>query len=230
MREWSLALNDPHLHYKQTMSRRSSRKVTSLPSYAEIDQNIDILSAAKVEETTPKKGRKVVIEEQIEATQSIKAAASKLTTPTRKSKTDKVDDFVVEAVGTDVKVKKSPAKRKINSEEPKPCSKDAAGAEPTEVISPKKTKAKRKFEIEGEIEQESDDKKLKKKAKQIVEEEKEVEEADTKKIKKRKTKEEKEAEAMPLAARTSIQTLKRAMYIGAHVSGAGGKYSFNLET
>ncbi|TPX15404.1 uncharacterized protein E0L32_004384 [Thyridium curvatum] len=39
--------------------------------------------------------------------------------------------------------------------------------------------------------------------------------------KKRKTK-VKEEDAMPLAARTAIGSLKRAMYIGAHVSGAGG--------
>lgn len=41
--------------------------------------------------------------------------------------------------------------------------------------------------------------------------------------KKRKTKKEKEDEAMPLAKRTVVSTLKRPMYIGAHVSGAGGK-------
>ncbi|ROW10848.1 hypothetical protein VPNG_05344 [Cytospora leucostoma] len=40
--------------------------------------------------------------------------------------------------------------------------------------------------------------------------------------KKRKTKKEKEDEAMPLAQRTVVSSLKRAMYIGAHVSGAGG--------
>lgn len=40
--------------------------------------------------------------------------------------------------------------------------------------------------------------------------------------KKRKTKAEKEEENMPLAARTVISSMKRAMYIGAHVSGAGG--------
>lgn len=40
--------------------------------------------------------------------------------------------------------------------------------------------------------------------------------------KKRKTKAEKEDEKMPLAARTVISSMKRAMYIGAHVSGAGG--------
>lgn len=43
--------------------------------------------------------------------------------------------------------------------------------------------------------------------------------------KKRKTKEEKEAEAMPIAARTVIATLKHAMHIGAHVSGAGGLFA-----
>ena len=40
--------------------------------------------------------------------------------------------------------------------------------------------------------------------------------------KKRKTASKKDEDAMPLAARTAIASLKRAMYIGAHVSGAGG--------
>lgn len=56
--------------------------------------------------------------------------------------------------------------------------------------------------------------------------EEESEHAGEKKVtKKRKTKEEKEAEAMPLAARTAIGALKKAMYIGAHVSGAGGLFT-----
>jgi len=46
--------------------------------------------------------------------------------------------------------------------------------------------------------------------------------------KKRKTKKDKEAEAMPLAQRTTVSSLKRAMYIGAHVSGAGGEYHMFL--
>jgi AP endonuclease-1 len=46
--------------------------------------------------------------------------------------------------------------------------------------------------------------------------------ADDKATKKRKTKQEKEAEAMPLAARTVIGSMKKAMHIGAHVSAAGG--------
>lgn len=40
--------------------------------------------------------------------------------------------------------------------------------------------------------------------------------------KKRKTKEDKDREMLPLAARTAVDSLPKAMYIGAHVSGAGG--------
>ncbi|POR35366.1 DNA-(Apurinic or apyrimidinic site) lyase 1 [Tolypocladium paradoxum] len=40
--------------------------------------------------------------------------------------------------------------------------------------------------------------------------------------KKRKTRAAKEAETMPLAERTAVSSLKKAMYIGAHVSAAGG--------
>lgn len=43
-------------------------------------------------------------------------------------------------------------------------------------------------------------------------------------IKKRKTKEDKNAETMPLAGRTLVSTLKKAVHIGAHVSAAGGRY------
>lgn len=41
--------------------------------------------------------------------------------------------------------------------------------------------------------------------------------------KKRKTAKVKEEDAMPLAERTAVSSLGKAMYIGAHVSGAGGK-------
>lgn len=51
----------------------------------------------------------------------------------------------------------------------------------------------------------------------------EEDEEDKPKPKKRKTKKEKEDEAMPLAERTVVSSLKKAMYIGAHVSGAGGE-------
>ncbi|ROV91282.1 hypothetical protein VSDG_07779 [Cytospora chrysosperma] len=50
----------------------------------------------------------------------------------------------------------------------------------------------------------------------------EEDEEDKPRPKKRKTKKEQEDEAMPLAERTVVSSLKKAMYIGAHVSGAGG--------
>ncbi|KAK3310554.1 xylose isomerase-like protein [Chaetomium strumarium] len=40
--------------------------------------------------------------------------------------------------------------------------------------------------------------------------------------KKRKTAKKETDDSMPLAARTAVASLKRAMYLGAHVSGAGG--------
>ena len=44
--------------------------------------------------------------------------------------------------------------------------------------------------------------------------------------KKRKTKgKDKDEDAMPLAERTAIAALKKPMYIGAHVSAAGGRIS-----
>ncbi|KAJ3495136.1 hypothetical protein NLG97_g3608 [Lecanicillium saksenae] len=42
--------------------------------------------------------------------------------------------------------------------------------------------------------------------------------------KKRKTGKTKEEDAMPLSDRTAVSSLKKAMYIGAHVSAAGGRF------
>lgn len=53
-------------------------------------------------------------------------------------------------------------------------------------------------------------------------EEEEGEGDEAKPSKKRKTKEEKAAEAMPAAERTVVGTLRKPMYIGAHVSAAKG--------
>lgn len=96
--------------------------------------------------------------------------------------------------------------------------------------STKSARAARKKEIKYEEEPESDEEPKPatskgKKRKVKVEEEVKVEngeedEGGDKKIKrKRKTKEEKEAEAMPLAART----VGHKLFIGAHVSSAGGR-------
>jgi len=73
------------------------------------------------------------------------------------------------------------------------------------------------FAEEGEVP------KQKTPAKRKAKTEDSTEDADRIVPKKRKTKEEKEAETMPLATRTMVGALKKAMHIGAHVSGAGGK-------
>jgi hypothetical protein len=192
------------------MSRRSIRKTSSPLSYAD-DEKFDI--AVEIEEITPRNG----------TTQSIRILPRKQIT---QSKTEKTANSVAEPTGTDIRDKKSSSKGKINSEQSRSNEEDATDAELTNSISPKKAKAKRKIEAEEQIEQESSEKKIKKEGKRKAEKDETIEEdAVTKKVKrKRKTKEEKEAETMPLAARTSIQTLKRPIYIGAHISAAGGKY------
>ncbi|KAL3419079.1 apurinic endonuclease [Phlyctema vagabunda] len=96
------------------------------------------------------------------------------------------------AVKEDLVTQSSLPERKISS---------VKGKAATEKIKPQ-AKVKRKTkDTEDDIEENIEDKKV---------------------VKKRKTKEEKEAEAMPLAERTLVGTLKKAMHIGAHVSGAGG--------
>lgn len=63
-------------------------------------------------------------------------------------------------------------------------------------------------------------------AKAVVEEQQETETAvvkDEAKSKKRKTTKDKAEDAVPLAERTVISSLKKSMYIGAHVSSAGGR-------
>jgi AP endonuclease-1 len=188
------------------MSRRSSRKVASLPSYTEVDENIEQVATIELQESSPRKRRKVVVEEQVEVT------ARAITTTKRKADSKKqintaetIGHSISEVAETVVKSKASPKRRKIKTEELETSiTVEAQAVDDTIVV--KKVKGKRKVKVEEEAEEEL------------------REDEDTKKVKKkRKTKEEKEAEAMPLAGRTSVQTLKRAMYIGAHVSGAGGK-------
>lgn len=84
--------------------------------------------------------------------------------------------------------------------------KDTNGAtKPTKAQkpTPKKSAPKRKAESEND--------------------EEEPEKAPKAVPKKRKTAKTKEEDTMPLAERTAISSLGRAMYIGAHVSAAGGK-------
>lgn len=51
-----------------------------------------------------------------------------------------------------------------------------------------------------------------------------IEAAPAKPAKKRKTTKAKDEDAMPLADRTAVSSLKKGMYIGAHVSAAGGTF------
>ncbi|KFY29172.1 hypothetical protein V493_02508, partial [Pseudogymnoascus sp. VKM F-4281 (FW-2241)] len=84
-----------------------------------------------------------------------------------------------------------------------------------------KATAKRKIDREAEISP-PPKRRIKAEEKEEDEEEKIVEKPAKKPAKKRKTKEEAENEAMPVAARTAVETLKRKMYFGAHISAAGG--------
>lgn len=63
------------------------------------------------------------------------------------------------------------------------------------------------------------------KRKAVAEDDDEVVKAekDIKPVKKTRTAKTKIEDIMPLAKRTAVSSLKQAMYIGAHVSGAGGK-------
>jgi AP endonuclease-1 len=147
------------------------------------------------------------------------APANTVATPKKGRKVVKIDETEV--------VAKSPAKsmkKKVeaeaeyvenNTEQTKVPStikinkvKAKALLEGNKAPKPKKAAAKRKAKAEDDEHEDGDEDAGKKKA-----------------TKKRKTKEEKEAENMPLAARTSIGALKKAMHIGAHVSGAGGTFS-----
>jgi len=179
------------------MSRGSSRKVNNLASYTEIDEIPKQAAEEKVNKRSPnKKASRTNNEEQVDiVTESV-------TSEVHIKQSDRVGtiDLAVGAV-TVVSVEKSPKKRK--SIEVDANESDLKKPMPTDSVeSPKRAKTKRKAEIDENPDQEHNSKNIKRK---------------------RKTKEEKETEAMPLAARTPIQSLKRAIYIGAHVSGAGGK-------
>lgn len=105
------------------------------------------------------------------------------------------------------KLKKAPAKRMIKAE-------DEVEDEKKPIAKTKKAPAKRKVKEEDEDEDEGDEKAHAVAAPKVV--------------KKRRTTTKKEDDATPLAERTDVPLLKKAMYIGAHVSAAGGKGLFLL--
>ena len=133
-----------------------------------------------------------------------------------------------------------PTAPQIDSDTPKATKRKRAVKVEEEEIdvgepSPKKARRKKATEAEADekiVESEISPRKVKRKTKVKEEEEEgeadeEVQKGDSgqKKIqRKRKTKEEKELEAMPLAARTD----GLRMLIGAHVSGAKGRFLFSM--
>lgn len=89
--------------------------------------------------------------------------------------------------------------------------------------TPKKNNLKTPIKAEEGASEAAATPKSKKRKVKTEEEDGEAEAQETPKVKKpRKTKEQKEEEMVPIASRTAISTLKRKIYIGAHVSAAGG--------
>lgn len=132
----------------------------------------------------------------------------------------KVEEKVVEKVSTAAaKGKKAVAK---------PTTRTKTKAEPAAPASVSKKKSappqKRKAVEESEDQENEEDK-------QECDSHDEPDEPDKKPApKKRRTKKEKEEDMVPLAPRTAVASLKKAMFIGAHVSGAGGEMPHSHET
>lgn len=103
------------------------------------------------------------------------------------------------------------AKKQVDYNEDEEDKTGSSTAKPTkaENVTPSKTAAKRK--AEPEVDEEPAEKPAKAAPK------------------KRKTAKEKEEDAMPLAERTAVASLGKAMYIGAHVSAAGGEIALKFE-
>ncbi|PQE29262.1 apurinic apyrimidinic endonuclease protein [Rutstroemia sp. NJR-2017a BBW] len=166
-----------------------------------VDIEVADVEVAEITNITPKKGRRATkVEHKVEHIEAEVVAKVGRSTPKR-SATQKVkyedasDDEIIASSKSAVKVKQTNSTKK--------------GA----ATANKKVSAKRKLKEEDEGEDEEEGEELEK-----ITVEKKV-------VKKRKTKEEKEAENMPLAERTLVTTLKKAMHIGAHVSGAGGVHN-----
>lgn len=127
---------------------------------------------------------------------SLNGKTPKQSTPRKKRKIEVIEDEFIE----DINIAKRLAEVSQEVDEALEAEQERKS---TAVPKEKKKGNKKKVKVENESEAEVEvDGKAEKKIK-----------------KKRKTKEEKEAEAMPLAART----VGHKLFIGAHVSAAGGK-------
>lgn len=122
------------------------------------------------------------------------------------------------------------AKTKTKADASAPAKKKAAPSKKRKKVEDNEDEEEHECDSHGdatEEEGEEEEKKpspKKRKTKKVKEEEEEEEEKGKPSPKKRKTKKEKEDEMAPLAARTAVTSLKKAMYIGAHVSAAGGAH------
>jgi len=158
---------------------------------------VERVSAVTTTPTSPaKKGRKKVKVEQVVETVTTRVP-SRTKKEVKYEESDQEEEEEEEKEEEAIENPKTPVKRKINSVKGK------ATIEAEKSANEKKAPAKRKTKAEEQDGDEADAAKPKKK---------------------RKTKEEKEAEAMPILPRTAVSSLKKAMHIGAHVSGAGGMY------
>lgn len=192
---------------------------------------LDIIEPQRIAASTMSRRTRHKIDYRIPDEESSEEIAAPISTPQKGRKVVKVESTKV-AVTTKVE-KSTPTKSKKVKAEFDPQEGDIAvpGKPPTKV---KVSQVKVEAVLEGESAPKT--KKTpapKRKAKtEDDEDEDENEEGvgDNKVKKKRKTKQEKEAEAMPLAERTLIGALKKAMHIGAHVSAAGGAYFSTLHS
>lgn len=147
-----------------------------------------------------KKRNTTEVDAEVEVTTKVKAAAKQVVDDVAQEVERELKQETEETVTPKVKVEVGAGKKKGTNGE-------VVEVEPQEleVVNKSKASAKRKVKNEdGEAQDELEGK------------------VEKKVVKKRKTKEEKEAELIPLAPRTNILTLPKKMYIGAHISGAGG--------
>lgn len=174
-----------------------SRRTRQKIDYRTSDEESSEEIAAPI--STPKKSRKVV---QVESTKVAVTTKVEKSTPTKSRKVKAEFDPREDGIAIPAK---PPTKVKITEVKVKAVLEGESGPKTRKAPAPKRKAITEDAEDEDENENEEAG-------------------GDNKVKKKRKTKREKEAEAMPLAERTLIGALKKAMHIGAHVSAAGGAY------
>ncbi len=216
------------------MSRRSARSAAAQPKYTETSDNESPLSdidtptldaIAGQTDTTPKKrnaGATATTKVKTEKNENVNVKASP-----RKAKANGATEQDVEVKPT--KERGVAAKKKTEVDDEAEI-KDELAAEETKTTTTRvKVRVGKKSAVEIEPQEvevvEKSHAAAKRKAKTDDGEEETAEGLEVKEkkvVKRRKTKEEKEAELLPLRERTDMSTLERKMYIGAHVSSAGG--------